>query len=147
MYPNTVLGLSDHTSGHSTVLGSIALGARVFEKHFTDDNNQEGPDHSFAMNPSTWNEMVERSYELLYSLGDGIKRVEENEKQSYIVQRRCICAKSDLKSGHIITESDLFPLRPIGDDSYQPFEASSIIGKKLYKDIKKGEHFKKQNIK
>ena len=40
-YPNTVLGLSDHTAGHATYLGAIALGARVIEKHFTDDNNQD----------------------------------------------------------------------------------------------------------
>ena len=56
MFPDTMLGLSDHTSGHATVLGSIALGARVIEKHFTDDNNQIGPDHGFAMNPTSWRE-------------------------------------------------------------------------------------------
>ncbi len=67
-YPNTVLGLSDHTAGHATTLGAIALGARVIEKHFTDDNDQEGPDHGFAMNPQTWRDMVDRSYELLVSL-------------------------------------------------------------------------------
>ena len=50
-YPNVILGLSDHTKGFSTVLGAIALGAVVIEKHFTDDNDREGPDHKFAMNP------------------------------------------------------------------------------------------------
>ena len=45
------LGFSDHTPGHSAVLGAITLGARVVEKHFTDDNSREGPDHSFAMTP------------------------------------------------------------------------------------------------
>ena len=44
-----ILGLSDHTPGHSTVLGAISLGARVIEKHFTDNNNQSGPDHLFSM--------------------------------------------------------------------------------------------------
>ena len=145
-YPNTVLGLSDHTSGHATVLGSLALGARVFEKHFTNDNNQEGPDHAFAMNPTTWREMVDRSYELLSALGDGIKIVEENEKQSYVVQRRCICANSDLKSGHIITEADLVPLRPIAENSFQPFEKDLVLGKKLIKDVQYGESFTKNNL-
>ena len=41
------MGLSDHTPGHATVLGSVALGARVIEKHFTDDTNRDGPDHKF----------------------------------------------------------------------------------------------------
>ena len=33
MFPNTVLGLSDHTFGHASVLGAVTLGARVIEKH------------------------------------------------------------------------------------------------------------------
>ena len=98
-YPNTVLGLSDHTAGHATTLGAIALGARVIEKHFTDDNNQEGPDHGFAMNPKSWREMVDRSYELLVSLGDGVKIVEKNEEQSKLVQRRCLRVKTKLQKG------------------------------------------------
>ena len=146
MYPNTVLGLSDHTQGHTTVLGSIALGARVIEKHFTDNNNQEGPDHGFAMNPISWSEMVDRSYELLSALGDGTKRVEENEKQAYQVQRRCLRASSNLKKNHIITKSDLDPLRPIGDGAFQPFQENELIGKKLKRDVKYGEHFSINNI-
>ncbi len=39
--PGVVLGLSDHTPGHATVLGAVALGARVIEKHFTDDNSRD----------------------------------------------------------------------------------------------------------
>lgn len=146
MYPDTVLGLSDHTSGHATVLGSIALGARVIEKHFTDDNDQVGPDHGFAMNPDSWRNMVDRSYELLGALGDGMKRVEDNEKQAYMVQRRCLRATSNLGANHIITKSDIEPLRPIGEGAYQPFQVEELIGKKLKKAINFGEHFSKENI-
>ena len=42
MFPGVILGLSDHTLGHATVLGAVTLGARVIEKHFTDDNQREG---------------------------------------------------------------------------------------------------------
>jgi sialic acid synthase SpsE len=51
MYPEIVLGLSDHTPGHATVLGAVALGARMVEKHFTDDKSRTGPDHEFSMDP------------------------------------------------------------------------------------------------
>ncbi len=146
-YPNVVLGLSDHTAGHATTLGAIALGARVIEKHFTDDNNQEGPDHSFAMNPKTWREMVDRSYELLVALGDGEKKVEDNEKQSQIVQRRCLRAVSDFEKGHILTDEDFMALRPISEGGYHPYEKKDLIGKVLLEDIKAGEHFTKNNIK
>ena len=72
-FPNLILGLSDHTIGHSTVLGSIALGAKVIEKHFTDNNNRIGPDHKFSMNPRTWKDMVEAARELEVSMGNGKK--------------------------------------------------------------------------
>ncbi|MCB0496668.1 MAG: N-acetylneuraminate synthase family protein [Cyclobacteriaceae bacterium] len=145
-YPEIILGLSDHTPGHATVLGALAFGARVFEKHFTNDNNQEGPDHSFAMNPTSWREMVDRSYELLSALGDGIKRVEANEIDSQIVQRRCLRAVSDLSTGHKILKSDLIALRPISENGIQPYDESLILGKKLIKSIKKGEHFTLKHI-
>ena len=63
-FPEVVLGLSDHTSGNITVLGSVALGARVIEKHFTDDPTREGPDHPFSMDPTSWREMVDRTRDL-----------------------------------------------------------------------------------
>ena len=99
MFPNAILGLSDHTFGHSTVLGAIALGAKVIEKHFTDDNKREGPDHKFSMNPKTWKEMIDRSRELEFSLGGCIKKVEENEKETFVLQRRCLRAAKTLKEG------------------------------------------------
>ena len=146
-YPNTVLGLSDHTAGHATTLGAIALGARVIEKHFTDDNNQEGPDHGFAMNPQSWRNMVDRSYELLVSLGDGVKIVEKNEEQSKLVQRRCLRVKTNLKKGHTLLESDLISLRPISEGGFEPFEKTSLIGKELLMDIEAGEHLTKKIVK
>ena len=146
-YPNIVLGLSDHTAGHATTLGAIALGARVIEKHFTDDNNQEGPDHGFAMNPQSWRDMVDRSYELLVSLGDGVKIVEKNEEQSKLVQRRCVRVKTNLKKGHTLLESDLISLRPISEGGFEPFEITNLIGKELLMDIDAGEHLTKKIVK
>ena len=72
-----ILGLSDHTPGHSSVLGAVALGARVIEKHFTDNNNLIGPDHKFSMNPKTWSDMVKETRRLELSLGDGLKKVKK----------------------------------------------------------------------
>ena len=140
MYPKAMLGLSDHTPGHTTVLGSIDLGARVIEKHFTDDNNREGPDNAFAMNPITWKEMVERSHELINALGDGVKRVEINEIDTINLQRRCLRFKSDMKVGEIIKNEDLIPLRPISPSGIQPFDKDKVIGKKLKLNVSAGSH-------
>lgn len=139
-YPDVVLGLSDHTSGHATTLGSIALGARVIEKHFTDNNDQEGPDHAFAMNPQSWREMVDRSYELLVALGDGIKRVEPNEELSQVVQQRCLRVNKNLKAGNILEKEDLIVLRPISEGGLKPYEIEEVLGKELKTDIDSGDH-------
>lgn len=141
-YPDVVLGLSDHTHGHATVLGAIALGARVFEKHFTDDNSRLGPDHAFAMNPTTWRDMVDRANELYAALGDGVKRIEDNEKETVILQRRALRFMKDLTCGHTIQAEDLFPLRPIPDDGLPPYELANIVGKVLTRDVKADDYIK-----
>jgi N-acetylneuraminate synthase len=146
LYPESILGLSDHTPGHSTVLGSIALGANVIEKHFTDDNNNIGPDHFFAMNPKSWREMVDRSSELFRSLGDGFKRVERNELDSFKVQRRSICASKEIKKGTVLTKDHLVALRPYKNKSFHPYEAESLVGMTLTKDILKSQIISKADV-
>lgn len=130
-YPRVLLGLSDHSPGHATVLGAVALGARVVEKHFTDDNTRVGPDHGFAMNPRTWHEMVLRTRELEAALGDGIKRVEANEMQTAVLQQRCLRARRDLPAGTVLTMDDLEPLRPAPPRAARPYELGSLLGRRL----------------
>lgn len=140
-FPDSILGLSDHTFGHATVLGAIAFGAVFIEKHFTDSNSNEGPDHKFAMNPTSWREMVDNANVLYYSLGNGIKEVEENEKEAKIVQRRCLRASRDLSIGEILTKNDFISLRPAPEGSFDPFILPQLIGKTLCRELKSGEHF------
>jgi N-acetylneuraminate synthase len=131
VFPGMILGLSDHTPGHSTVLGAIALGASVIEKHYTDDNSRKGPDHSFSMNPKSWKEMVTCSRELEAAMGSGMKIIEENEKESVVLQRRALRVTDDLPIGHSITANDLVALRPAPDNSFTPYQLTDVIGKKL----------------
>ena len=145
-YPSTVLGLSDHTPGHSTVLGSVALGARAIEKHFTDDTSRDGPDHKFSMDPMTWKEMVDRTRELEFALGTEEKEVMGNEKKSSIVQRRSVHAKNDIKKGDVIHEEDLIMLRPELPDSFPPYKKVEIIGKIAKENIEKNTHIKPTDI-
>ena len=139
LFPHVVLGLSDHTHGHAAVLGAVALGARVIEKHFTDDNNREGPDHKFAMNPEAWAEMVARTRELERALGSTDKFVAENEKDTVIVQRRCLRAAREIKEGEVITHDMLEPLRPNTPGAIQPYEIDSVVGTKALVDIPFGK--------
>ena len=141
-YPRLIIGLSDHTHGHSTVLGAITLGAKIIEKHFTLSNELEGPDHKFSMTPKTWKEMIDRSRELENSLGDGVKKVEENELDTIILQRRSIRVKNSLRKDHIIKREDLVVLRPCPKEAIDPRDIKKLIGKKINKDLPKHEIIK-----
>ncbi len=141
MWPEVVLGLSDHTPGHATVLGAVTLGARVIEKHFTDDTTREGPDHAFSMNPSSWREMVDRTRELELALGSTKKFVAENESETVVLQRRCMRATGDLSVGTILTEEHMEALRPAPVEAVMPYETNMLIGSTLRVSKAKGEHF------
>jgi N-acetylneuraminate synthase len=145
-YPELILGLSDHTKGYSTVLGAIALGARVIEKHFTDDVTRNGPDHHFSITPIEWKEMVTASNELFYALGDGVKRIEENEKQTVRMQRRSIYLAKDKKSGEIVHDDDFEMLRPYNENGFAPFELKDLLGKKCIKDLDKGSLLMRSDV-
>lgn len=139
MYPDMLLGLSDHTPGHATALGAIALGARTVEKHFTSDNRREGPDHAFSMNPVTWRDMVDRARELESAMGSGIKRVEENEQETVVLQQRCLRLTRDVRAGEKIGEDDVEPLRPAPRGAYRPFEKNIVLGRVLSRDMEQGQ--------
>ena len=145
-YPSMLLGLSDHTQGHATVLGAVALGARVIEKHFTLDNSLKGPDHAFSMNPNSWKEMVERTRELELAMGDGCKRIEGNEQETVIVQRRAVRAKHTLEAGTILADDMLEELRPAPRDAVFPHQKSEIIGRRLRQNKEQGDYLRFMDI-
>jgi sialic acid synthase SpsE len=145
-WPNMILGLSDHTPGHATVLGAVALGARVVEKHFTDDNARAGPDHLFSMNPVTWRSMVERCRELEAALGNGTKRVEDNERDTIVLQRRCLRLRADKKAGDVLAADDLEPLRPAPAGALEPYRLSEVIGATLRTAKRAGEAIHQDDV-
>ncbi len=147
MYPGAVLGLSDHTPGHATVLGAVALGARAVEKHFTDDCSREGPDHGFAMDPRTWRDMVDRTRELEAALGEGVKRVEANEVETVVVQRRAVRAARALEAGTVLRREDLECLRPCPADAVSPERLADVIGSTLVNHLDRGSHLRWTDLK
>ncbi|MEI6269963.1 MAG: N-acetylneuraminate synthase family protein [Methylococcaceae bacterium] len=142
MFPDLVLGLSDHTPGLATVLGAVSLGARMIEKHFTNDINRNGPDHKFSMDQPSWRDMIDRTRELENALGCGIKQVESNEKETVIIQRRAIRAATDLASGTTLAHEHMIVLRPCPADGLPPYRLDELIGKKIRHDINEGEHLR-----
>lgn len=142
MFPDLVLGLSDHTHGHATVLGAVAIGARVIEKHFTDDNSRIGPDHPFAMNPKSWSAMVKASRQLERAMGSGDKFVAENEQETVIIQRRCLRASREIKPGEIMTRDMIDVLRPATQGAIMPYEIQDVLELKALERIPSGQELR-----
>jgi sialic acid synthase SpsE len=141
-FPEVVVGLSDHTPGIAAALGAVALGARVVEKHFTDDRSRTGPDHPFSLTPAEWRDMVDRTKELELALGRPQKDVAENERETHIIQRRCLRAARDLKAGTVLAHDDIVVLRPAPADGIFPYELDRVLGKRLKQDLRSGDHLR-----
>jgi len=147
MFPNLILGLSDHTQGHATVMGAVALGARVVEKHFTDDTSRPGPDHPFSMDPKTWRAMVDDVRLLELSLGRGTKEVQENEKETVILQRRSIRVTKNVKSGEILDRNFIQFQRPCPPDAISINQIDDLIGKEIIQSLDSGDYIRGSHIK
>ena len=98
------------------------------------------------MNPSTLKEMVDRSRELEKALGSEIKKIEQNEIDTVVIQRRSIRVTKDLTSGSIIKKNDLICLRPCPPDALQPYEIEKILNKKIKRNIRAGDYLKKSDF-
>jgi sialic acid synthase SpsE len=142
MFPEVVLGLSDHTHGNATVLGAVALGARVIERHFTDDNAREGPDHKFALNPADWAHMVEETRQLERALGSPDKFIAANEQETKILQRRCLRAARDIGAGEIMTREMIDVLRPATVGAIKPHDLENVVGTRVLRDIVRGQELR-----
>ena len=137
-----ILGLSDHTHAVAPVIGAVALGARVIERHFTDSNEREGPDHRFAMNPENWARMVEETRLLERSLGSPDKFIAANEVQTSIVQRRCLRAARDIRAGEVFTREMIDVLRPATPGAIKPDQIPEVIGTRALQDLPAGRELR-----
>jgi sialic acid synthase SpsE len=113
VFPDTIVGLSDHTLGVHISVAAVAMGAKVIEKHFTLDSKMPGPDHAVSINPSELAEMVQKIRDVEAALGDGKKSKPSNDELEYYFKaRRSIHARSNIKKGESITPDKLVVKRP-----------------------------------
>jgi sialic acid synthase SpsE len=131
---NVPVGLSDHSLGIYTSLGSIALGSSIIEKHFTLNRKQNGPDHKVSIEPNELSELVKGVNAISKSLGK-TKKIFEGEKQIVTWARESIVTLVDIKKGIKISEEMIWVKRP-GTGIPAKF-LEKIIGMKTKTDILK----------
>jgi pseudaminic acid synthase len=138
IFPDCIIGLSDHTMGVGAAIGSVALGARVIEKHFTLKRSDGGVDSSFSMEPDEMKSLVIESERAFLALGNVQLTVQEAEKKS-LRFKRSIYVVRDINAGEVFTKDNVRIIRP--GDGLEPKHYTTILGRKAKKSIKKGTPF------
>jgi N,N'-diacetyllegionaminate synthase len=130
-------GYSDHTLGIEVDIAAVAMGACCIEKHFTLDCNMEGPDHKASLEPDQLREMVRAIRNIEIALGDGIKKPSQSEIPNIEIVRKSIVAKTTIKKGDVLNESNLAIKRPGGGLSSMHWD--KVINTKAKRDYQEDE--------
>ena len=142
-----LVGYSDHSPGTSVAIGTVAMGGCVIEKHFTDDKSQQGPDHSFAMDPKDFRKMVDDIRHMEKILGKPQKIIYDEEKPQYVSMKRGLKAKISVAKGTILKREHINVLRPCQENTVPADKLNEVLGKTLSIDLEinkpiKFEYFK-----
>lgn len=132
MFPNVVLGLSDHFIGKVFGPPAYVLGARVFEKHFTIHRWWKGTDQSFSLEPADMAKYVRDIDNIRQAMNDE-KKLFECEMPALYKMGKKIVASRNMSVGEILTASDVKIVSP--NDGLPPYELERLVGKRVIREI------------
>ena len=133
-----LVGYSDHSVGLGASLYAIPMGAKVVEKHFTLNTEEEGPDHLASLNPQQLKDYVLAIRQAEKYLGSAIKVPSFAEQQTRNSLQKCLVAKEDIEEGETFTMSNIVAKRT-GGRGISPVYYSNFIGKKASRSFRKNE--------
>lgn len=133
---NCIVGYSDHTPDLINPVAATAMGAKVYEKHFTIDKALPGPDHRMSLDPEELIQTVKAIRDTEQALGNSEKQVLEGEKENRVKLRKSIVANTDINKDEIINKEMIAIKRP--GSGIPPADMDIIIGKKAAIDIPSG---------
>ncbi|GLR18850.1 pseudaminic acid synthase [Portibacter lacus] len=136
IFPDCVIGLSDHTMGIGASIAAIAMGARVIEKHFTILRSEGGVDSAFSLEPQELKLLTHESEQAFLSLGKIQLNTQKSEEKS-LQFKRSIYAQDEIKEGDIFSAENIKVIRP--GDGLHPRFYDNIIGTKSKRNLKKGD--------
>ena len=144
-FPNAVVGFSDHSIGPEMALASVALGAVILERHYTDTRYRQGPDIINSMDPAELKVLIDRSREIWIAANNPKQRTDA-EESVYRFARASVVADKDLPEGHVLTEADIWARRP-GSGEIAGFEFDKVVGKTLTRAVTRNTQLKWADLK
>jgi len=139
-FPKAVVGFSDHSIGPEMALASVALGASILERHFTDTRYRKGPDIINSMDPSELRHLIDRSKEIWIAARNP-KRRTAPEEDVYRFARGSVVADRDLPEGHVIEEADIWARRP-GSGEIPAYDFDRVLGRRLTRAVRRNEQLR-----
>jgi len=143
-FPNSVIGLSDHTVSNLACFGAVALGASILERHFTDSMDRNGPDIVNSMDPAALSELINGSIELAKMRG-GKKEAAKEEEVTIDFAFATVVTIQPVKKGERLTKENIWVKRP-GTGEIKAGSYSDILGKLTKKDIELDTHLSWSDI-
>ncbi len=139
-FPKAVVGFSDHSIGPEMALASVALGACILERHYTDTRYRKGPDIINSMDPAELRFLIDRSREIHTALNNPKERTGP-EEDVYRFARASVVADRDLPEGHVIAEADIWARRP-GSGEIPGYDFDKVVGKTLTRAVTRNEQLR-----
>lgn len=130
-----IMGLSDHSMGSAVAVASVALGARMVEKHLTLSRADGGPDGAFSMEPREFKQMCQDIRIVEKALGSSTYSLTPEQKKEHAESRSLFVVK-DMKKGELFTPENCRSIRPGIGLHTKYYE--DILGKSASTDIQKG---------
>jgi sialic acid synthase SpsE len=139
-FPRAVVGFSDHSIGPEMALASVALGASILERHYTDSRYRSGPDIINSMDPSELRHLIDRAREIWLAANNPKTRTAA-EEPVYRFARASVVADRDLPQGHVIAEADIWARRP-GSGQIAGYEFDRVVGMRLTRAVTRNTQLK-----
>jgi len=143
-FPDAIIGLSDHTITNYPVLGAVALGASIIERHFTDSMDREGPDISCSMDPHALKELI-RASKIMKQARGGKKGPVEAEKSTIDFAFASVVTINDIELGEEFTMDNIWVKRP-GTGEIMADEFENILGGKSSRSIANNTQLRREDI-
>lgn len=140
----TIIGLSDHSMGIAVPVASVALGAKIIEKHFIIDRKIGGPDSQFSLEPAEFKQMTQAIRDVEKALGTiNFNLTEKAEKNRDF--SRSLFAVVDIHAGEYFNENNVKSIRP--GYGLHPRYLKDLFGKKADRLIRRGEPIMPEDLK
>lgn len=143
-FPDTIIGLSDHTLNNNACLAAVAQGALILERHFTDSKDRVGPDIVCSMNPIELEELIKGSKEIQQMLG-GKKEASQEEQVTINFAFSTVVSLKEIKKGDKFTMHNIWVKRP-GTGEIKAGRFQDVLGKVATKDIGNDVHLNFDDI-